>query len=222
MKVLGAGPTTLGHEFIELSADVTLAILTILDGGWLYAKAQAGVTAAAKEVPITEYLRDGMRRALKEGGHAWAKMLWVLPGTEARSKGTLVPDGRTDIPLGWLEIFLQQGEHDPHAIVECKRIAGSHSNLCREYVVEGIDRFSSGKYGFNHAVGFMVGYLISGTDSDAAAGINSYLVGKSRTTEELKKPGASAWTWASNHNRASPCPPIALHHAFFEFAAAAS
>ncbi len=219
MKLLDEASAALGHEFIGLSADVTVAILTILVGGWRYARAHDDVTAQAGEVLITERLRDGMRQALKSDGHPWAKMLLVLPGTEARSRGALVPDGRTDIPLVWVEIFLQHGEHDPHAIVECKRITGSDTSLCREYVVEGIDRFRSGKYGFNHAVGFMVGYLLYGTDAEAVAGINGYLARQGRVDEELRRPGAAASTWASRHLRTSPSSPISLHHAFFDFAA---
>jgi len=222
MKLLGEEPGALGQEFIALSADVTVAILTVLTGGWRYARAHKDVTAQAGEVPITERLRDGMRQALKLNGHPWAKTLWVLPGTESRSKEALVPDGRTDIPLGVVEIFLQYGEHDPHAIVECKRIVGSDTSLCREYVVEGIDRFRSGKYGFKHTVGFMVGYLLSGTDAEAVAGVNGYLTRQGRADEELRSPGAAASTWGSRHVRASPSPAIALQHTFFEFAAAVS
>lgn len=220
MKLLDEAPASIGHEFIALSADVTAAILTILTAGWFRAKAHHDVDVHATEVPVTERLRDGMRQALKLDGYPWAKMLLVLPGSEARSRGALVPDGRTDIPLVWLEIFLQHGEHDPHAIVECKRIAGSDTSLCREYVVEGIDRFRSGKYGFNHAVGFMVGYLLCGTDAEAVAGINGYLTRQGRTDETLRSPAAAAATWASRHGRASPSPAILLHHAFLEFATA--
>jgi hypothetical protein len=222
MKLIGDEPAALGHEFIALSADVTVAIVTILASGWRYARGHGDVTAQAGEVPITERLRDGMRQALKLDGHVWAKTLWVLPGTESRSKEALVPDGRTDIPLGVVEIFLQHGEHDPHAIVECKRIAGSDTSLCREYVVEGIDRFRSSKYGFNHTVGFMVGYLLSGTDAEATVGVNGYLTRQGRTDEELRSSGATASTWISRHVRASPSPAISLHHAFFQFASAAS
>lgn len=218
MKLLDEAPTALGHQFIELSTDVTVAILTILVGGWRYARAQDDVTAEAGEVSITERLRDGMRQALKSGRYPWAKVLIVLPGTETRSSGALVPDGRSDIPVLWFEIFLQHGEHDPHAIVECKRIAGSDNSLCREYVVEGIDRFRSGKYGFNHAIGFMVGYLLRGTDGEAVAGINGYLARQGRAHEELRRPGAAASTWASSHFRSSPLSPISLQHTFFDFA----
>lgn len=111
----------------------------------------------------------------------------VLPGTESRSKANmLLPDGRTDIPLMMIEVFLRTQEHDPHAIIECKRISGSDTHLCREYVVEGVDRFASGKYGENHAVGFMVGYVLSGTSVEAATGVNAYLGRVSRTAERLQ------------------------------------
>lgn len=111
---------------------------------------------------MTERLRDGMRSELKSKGHPWGKTLVVLPGTESRSDGAVViPDGRTDIPLMLIEVFLRTQEHDPHAIIECKRIIGSDTHLCREYVVEGVDRFRTGKYGQNHAFGFMVGYPLA-------------------------------------------------------------
>lgn len=220
MKLPGEEPTTIGQEFIELSSDVTFAILTILAAGWRHAVEHGDIDAQAGEVLITERLRDGMREALKRDGYAWARMLWVFPGTESRSKNVMLPDGRTDIPLGWLEIFIRRGEHDPHAIVECKRIAGSQTDLCREYVVEGIDRFCTGKYAFNHVIGFMVGYLISGTDNEAAAGVNAYLARRSRNSEELRRPGAIPSTWVSRHARGLPSPAISLHHAFFELAPA--
>ena len=67
---------------------------------------------------MTERLRDGMRIALKNS--PW-KQIMVLPGTESRSKSNvMLPDGRTDIPLAFVEIFLRTQEHDPHAIIECK------------------------------------------------------------------------------------------------------
>jgi hypothetical protein len=83
----------------------------------------------------------------------------AIPGTESRSNASVVlPDGRTDIPIFFIEVFFESQDHDPHAVVECKRIAAGDRRLCREYVVEGVDRFRIGKYGQNHAIGFMVGY----------------------------------------------------------------
>ena len=75
-----------------------------------------------------------------------------------------------------LQLIEQEAESpDPHAIIECKRVAGSDAKLCREYVTKGIDRFAFGEYGRRHAIGFMAGYLESATADLAARGINRYL-----------------------------------------------
>lgn len=223
MTLPGEESTALGHQFIGLSSDVSAAILRTLLDGWRYATASNDVTAGAGEVAMTERLRDGMRLALRSEGYPWSKAMAVLPGTESRSSSdVLIPDGRTDIPLFSIESFLRHGEHDPHAIIECKRIAGDDTHLCREYVVEGIDRFRSGKYGQTHSFGFMAGYLLSGTGGEAATGINAYLGRKSRDVDYLREVEASGVsTWRSDHARPVPRPSITLSHAFLEITVAA-
>jgi hypothetical protein len=209
----------LGREFIALAPEVVAAILLTLVAGWQRAADFSDVNPQAGEVLMTERLRDGMRGALK--GHLWGKMLIVLPGTESRSgRGVVLPDGRTDIPLMLIEVFLRTQEHDPHAIIECKRIAGSDTHLCREYVVEGIDRFVTGKYGENHALGFMVGYVLSGTAAESAEGINAYLTRASRQGDHLAPANVcdGAPSWESQHARPRPSSQIRLHHAFLRLA----
>ncbi len=203
-------PSALGREFIELAPEVVAAILLTLGTGWQQACAAEDVNANAGEVLMTERLRDGMRDALKTS--PWN--LIVLPGTESRSKSSVViPDGRTDIPLMLIEVFLRTHEHDPHAIIECKRIAGSDNHLCREYIVEGVDRFINGKYGENHAVGFMVGYVISDTPEAAANGINAYLTRVARSKDHLVPIAITdSPTWHSKHARAESSRAIDLHH----------
>ena len=145
----------------------------------------------------------------------------VVPGTESRSTPKVRnPDGRTDIPLYFPAIFEARHDHDPHAIIECKRIAGGNARLCREYVREGIDRFASGKYGSRHPVGFMAGYLESGTADLAAKGINRYLDSGGRRAERLRSSAAvhADWARSSRHPRPSVAKPIDLHHAFLAFA----
>lgn len=220
MRIPHDVPVALGKQFVELSADITAAILLALWDGWEYAARFEDVTPRAGEVAITERLRDGMRSALKEKRHPWSKSMVVLPGTESRSNSTiLIPDGRTDIPIFWVQIFQSLEEHEPHSVVECKRIAGDDTYLCRQYVVEGVDRFRSGKYGQNHAVGFMTGYVISGTAAEAASGINAYLTRASRNPEHLQPASIAPPTlnWTSNHSRTPPSPPIGLYHSFFGF-----
>jgi hypothetical protein len=155
-----------------------------------------------------------MRSTLKSGNLPWAKTMVILPGAESRSAAAVVPDGRTDIPIMLIEVFVRTQEHDPHAVIECKRIAGSDTHLCREYIVEGVDRFRTGKYGYNHAIGFMTGYVISGTIDEAVSGVNAYLSRTSRQSEHLTLADAcDVPTWMSAHARSSSSP-IVLHHAF--------
>lgn len=216
MRIPYEATAPLGREFIELEPDVTAAILLTLSAGWRHALAFDDVNVQAGEVLITERLRDGMRSELKYGGHRWGKTLVVLSGTESRSQSAVLPDGRTDIPLMVIEIFLRTQEHEPHAIIECKRIAGSDAHLCREYVVEGVDRFRTGKYGHNHAVGFMIGYLTAGTALEAVNGVNAHLTRTSREAEHLEVADICEGTpsWTSKHARSSSLVPICLYHTF--------
>lgn len=225
MRIPYEAPVPLGREFIELAPEIIAAILLTLFVGWDRIRDFADVNADAWEVPMTEHLRDGMRGELKTKGYPWGKTLVVLPGTESRSDtDVLIPDGRTDIPLMLIEVFLRTQEHDPHAIIECKRMSGTDTNLCREYVVEGMDRFRTGKYGSNHAVGFMVGYLLSGTDDEAADGVNKYLTRTSRKVEHLAPSDIcdEVSSWVSQHPRSAPSSPVRLHHAFLELKATAT
>jgi hypothetical protein len=152
-----------------------------------------------------------MRQALRSGELPWGKtMMIVLPGTESKSARTLpAPDGRTDIPLLVIEVFLKSGEHDPHAIIECKRVAEGDSTLIREYVIEGVDRFCSGKYGKNHSRGFMAGYIMSGTPGGIVLQVNAFFDKNNRQPEKLSP--LSNGTWMSQHPRKN-CSNIELHH----------
>lgn len=219
MRIPHEEPAPIGQEVIELEPDVVGTILAALLLGWQHACQSSDVNADAGEVPMTERLRDGLR--IEIGKCAWGKPIIVLPGTESRSTpSVLVPDGRTDIPLMHTEIFLRGGGHDPHAIIECKRIAGSDTHLCREYVVEGVDRFITGKYGANHGIGFMVGYVLSGTGDQSADGVNAYLGRVTRTDDMLAK-SSTAGAWESKHERTAPMSEVRLHHAFLEMGATA-
>ena len=222
MKLPRDVPVTAGRRRIDLHLEVLAAILHTVEAGWALALKSPDINADAAEVPMTERLRDGMRSALNGGELPWDhRTMAVLPGTESRSRPEVLrPDGRTDIPILSIEILFRFGEHDPHAIIECKRIAGNNTDLCRKYVVCGIDRFREGKYGGNHAAGFMAGYLIAGDASAAAHGVNRYLNAghgsRAPRRDENLEPSilvAEPWAWTSRHPREA-APAVALHHAF--------
>jgi len=204
-----------GRKFINLSPELTVAVIRTVEAGWPIALARPEVTSQADEVTITECLRDAMRHALVQHRFPWRKTMIVAPGTESRSQaGMISPDGRTDIPLFLTRVFARSGEHDPHVILECKRVAEGDASLAREYVVEGIDRFRTGKYSENHRRGFMIGYVLSGSTQGVVDAVNRYLLGRSRSAEALA-PSTAMPTyggWESEHPRSSSGP-ISLHHA---------
>ena len=215
MKIPHESQGVIGREFIALAEDVVAAILVTVREGWALAAIDAE-TALEGEVVMTERLRDGMRQALTSGTLVWGKSLIVALGMESRSAPEIMtPDGRTDIPLYVLEVFLRLAEHDPHAIIECKRLDGSDTYLCREYVVAGVDRFCSGKYAENHASGFMAGYLLGGDAQSAAAGVNAYLGRVKRADEQIVRSPVvdDPAFWRSEHARTVERPAIAIHHA---------
>lgn len=219
MKLHFDGPPASGHRFIDLEPDIARTILRTVEVGWTIALQAPDVNTGAHEVALTERLRDGMRQALNREKSSLTETLVVLPGTESRSRPeVLMPDGRTDIPILCIGIRFRFGEHDPHAIIECKRIAGDDARLCREYILEGIDRFSTGKYSGNHSTGFMIGYLVSGEGQAAVIGINSNLNRNSRPDEILQPSDeiTDSQVWTSRHPRAAASP-IKLHHSFLPF-----
>jgi hypothetical protein len=208
-------PTSIGRPFVDLSPEIAAAILLTIQGGWQIARKRSEANSAAGEVALTECLREGMRDAL-EGGLPWGRAMIVAPGTESKSRtGLLRPDGLTDIPLYLIEVFLSTRAHDPHAIIECKRVADGNAALVREYVLEGIDRFRTGKYAANHGVAFMAGYVISGAAGTIVGAINTFLDRDGRPAERLYASAliASEDLWASEHERPNYSAPIHLHHA---------
>ena len=222
MKLPLDDSATSGRPFIDLRRDIATTILRTIEDGWGLALLSPDVNTDTGEIKLTERLRDGMRQVANEGKLPWHETMVVLPGTESRSgPDVLMPDGRTDIPILFFKLRFRFSEHDPHAIIECKRIDGNDTYLCREYVVEGIDRFRKGKYSGNHSNGFMIGYLIAGDAKAAASGINNNLNRTSRYDENLKPSDlvAESWIWASRHPR-EETGAIELHHAFLAFTAA--
>jgi hypothetical protein len=200
---------SIGQTFIDLVPEITDAILHTIAHGWVLARQNPYFKTLKTEVPITECLRQGMRQALKTQKLRFAKSMIVLPGAESKSAPELLtPDGRTDIPLMFIRVFHKTGEHDPHAIIECKRVAEGDASLSKDYVVEGVDRFCSGKYGPNHSRGFMAGYVMSGGAKGVVDGINAYLDKSNRPAEVLS---AQSLTWRSEHSRKNASK-IELHH----------
>ena len=105
------------------------------------------------------------------------------PGVRSNADRS-TPDGEPDIAI-WFSSF---GANDPHALIECKRVDPNDMSrsLRREYVVSGIDRFISGRYGSGHEIDFMVAYVLSNTERVSMQDINRYLQNVGRVREILQ------------------------------------
>lgn len=216
MKLPLGQTTVVARRFINLKDEIQVAILQTIKAGWRIALLRVEVKPDADEIVITECLRDAMRVALEQQGFPWSDSIIVAPGTESRSvAGMTVPDGRTDIPLYLTPLFRQPAEHDPHVIIECKRVAHGNAALARLYVIGGINRFSNSQYAENHATGFMIGYVVNGNGTQAVQGINKFLLGRSRNTEILAVSQYTTLldTWESSHPRLDGRSNITLIHA---------
>lgn len=81
--------------------------------------------------------------------------------------------GRTDIR------FLKVKEYEGQQVyytIECKRLDG-HSRLCKEYVDNGIRRYTTGKYPTYLGCNAMLGFVVCSIDLGSTVNrINSYLV----------------------------------------------
>jgi len=94
--------------------------------------------------------------------------------------------------------------------MEAKRLKEKDSNLKREYIKEGMDRFITGKYPPD---GCMLGYLLEGTVKETINGINSLLEKYKRNGELLKHTSNKTFPfyYESNHSK------LCLKHLIFDF-----
>ena len=209
-----------GYLPIDVGTNRRADILKIIKLGWDRAATDGEVNTDTEmhEVELNGYLRAGMEAAVNDRVVRSYRKISVLPGTESRSAPG-APAGFTDIAIHLQEIRERNGDHGPHAVIECKRVAGNDATLCRRYVVDGIDdRFISAKYAGRHRVAFMAGYVLSGSVDAVVRRINRHLSNRGRAAERLGfcTVLSEAWARSSSHPRPAP-PPIELHHAFLTF-----
>ena len=110
-------------------------------------------------------------------------------------------------------------EQDVFLSIECKRL--KENDLTRLYVVKGVDRFVTGKYGRTSAVGAMVGYVLEGTPKEIVNRINIQIEKHQRMGHEHRMGLANPIHWLqsvykSNHVCSEPFPRIRLTHLLFD------
>jgi hypothetical protein len=90
-------------------------------------------------------------------------LLVVDEGTQRGPDDTVEPSGFIDYK------FYYTLAADDFIGMECKRISGAAKDkrLASEYVIEGVERYSSAKYCVGHKIGIMLGFVIDGTEKSA-------------------------------------------------------
>ena len=213
MNVMRSAPFRYRQGRVDLSSDIVHTILQVIAAGWAVASKDEGAIGVAHEEALNELLRDGMRYVVDPnrafGPAPRFPEMRIMDEVGWHSRPDVVrPDGRVDISI----LLTRPLSHKPHALVECKRVAGNSARLCRLYVVRGMDRFASCQYAGNHATAFMVGYVIEGTRVAAADGINGYLRRQGRPADQMEPlPSADMWTRRSRHSRPSGSSITLLH-----------
>lgn len=173
---------------------------------------------------MTEALLNGMRSHLDSRWRTavgssveWRENITVARGTEVPPcRGQSGLRGIPDIAVYFHDIRVRLNYHDPHAVVECKRVSCGCRKLCRLYVHEGIDRFVSGKYARDHRVGFMIGYLLDGSIALVVELINGCLEDELPASESLVTfdSEGSRSIHISRHARPKLPTSVVVHHTF--------
>ena len=96
-------------------------------------------------------------------------------------EGTAYSKGRVD-----MAVILDQ-DRDTYLAYECKRLNerrdGSRRSLARQYVMDGLSRFTTGQYSENLPVGCMLGYVVDGDVKHAALSVRAKIVGSIRVSQ---------------------------------------
>lgn len=173
---------------------------------------------------MTEALLESMRSHLHSRGRSAMGSSVERREKVTVARGTEVPPNRgqsgllgiPDIAIYFHDFRVSLNYHDPHAVIECKRISCSRPQLCRLYVHQGIERFISGKYARDHCVGFMIGYLLDGGIPSAVELINGYLKNDFPASEILvvSDSECSHSVYISRHSRPTLPDPVVVHHTF--------
>lgn len=213
-----------GREPLDLDSGLTILILRLIKKGWETVCKDALIQGDLEEREMTEFLLQGMRSHLdsypssaEAEGVEGRDNITVARGTEVPPRaGHRGVSGIPDISVYFHDIRVRNNDHDPHALIECKRVSGSRAKLCQLYVVDGMDRFASGKYGADHSVGFMIGFLLQGSVPLAVECINGHVRSKLGPCEVLVP---SDWQCShavhvSRHARPTLSSPVVVYHTF--------
>ncbi len=100
---------------------------------------------------------------------------------------------------------------------ECKMLEEKNNRLCDLYVVEGVCRYLSGKYGENCSAGSMIGYVRIGNTTKVINEVKMRVNRLPDNSEMRQADSIGEFTehYKSIHNRKIGRSPFHMHHLFF-------
>lgn len=113
--------------------------------------------------------------------------------------------------------FKEWGQDESYFGAECKRIKSKDNRLIREYVENGVKRFTSGKYSSRCSASAMIGYVQEGSISDIVVAL-TLAIKNADIEQNLTRMMAEADPeYTSIHRRSNVLSNITLYHLFFDF-----
>jgi hypothetical protein len=148
--------------------DIIPIVLDLIYGAWPKVCKGATVNSTSHEPAIAGALYHELWN-LKRTRRITGPPTIECEAASFSNKQLLIPDGRIDFKLiyGW--------QQNDYFSIECKRVSSTDTNLARLYVMEGVVRFTSGKYAAGHDWGAMLAFVIDSDPTGSATLINSKL-----------------------------------------------
>ena len=117
--------------------------------------------------------------------------------------------------------FRVWNEKDSYFGAECKRLSIGQNRLIKEYVINGVKRFTSGKYSSKCSISAMIGYVQEGQVSDIIAALKPLMIDTNLEENLVRILHESNPEYKSAHIRDTDAQTIILHHLFFDFTSVA-
>lgn len=186
MFVLAGSPDAWLAHFRNLGEQMSEAI----EAAWpiCIGPLQAKKGSMTHEDHITEHLVHALRRTK------------MVPGRISYQYVLLVEDTSGNVSLtSSIDFVLTVGDdEDVYLAYECKRLNVPYrtgvSNLCGEYVKDGLMRFVTGQYSIGLPLAMMIGYVMNGNNGSARQGLRRAMKARTATlglTAELDYPSTS-------------------------------
>lgn len=210
-------PASIGSTSPAFLDDLIATVLSIVVMAWSEALASGEINTSSGEPDIAGSLGKAMIIE-KNRRTGIATQMRIEEEVGTRSSDEIVKtDGRIDIKI------IYSFDEREYFGMECKKINSGDQDLAKKYVLDGIMRFVTGKYGRGHHWGAMLGFVLGGNEVSNWNLIHTQLKTFRKRTR-MKGRSAVHRTWPSlprlyrtHHQQYGQTHYLALIHLFLSF-----